>query len=557
MFQQELVQENIQRKTIVYYVVFTMVDVLAMMSIPFLYKQILDVLTTRNTESFFTYMGFLAILFLVHVFSFIGKQILASTTILHLIKEVRRKAMDHLLHTSSTELSRFHSGDLASRLDKDLDILKAYLLSLSDVLYQVSVFLFAIVYGFMVSIELLVVTLVIMVLAMLLNQSSSKPLTKYAKYLQEAYARLNNFVKESIKGIKTIKAYELENQRYKDYDAFNTTITKGEKQVVKRKLLITMIQTILMVLPMQVINLYGGHLSFEGRITIGEFGLFLAIITYFIHPVSYLLGLHASKKTAQASRRRIEELYLPMEENQDDILLKNNQPILQVEQLSFFYEKEQPVLRDLNLTIDDKGFVMILGQSGSGKSTLFQLFSKILTPNTGTIKVYGQDMKEASVTKAMAFATQESYLYPKTILENIGYGCKDAKEEDIIKAAKDAQIHDFVMTLPKGYNTPISEDGQNLSGGQKQRIGLARAFLKDAPILLVDEPTSALDIETKQAILQVLKEKSKDHLVLMITHHKKDTKYADVLYRLEDGRLFKEETLTRKENKELKIDYVL
>jgi ABC-type multidrug transport system fused ATPase/permease subunit len=557
MIKQTLFHQNIQRKTIVYYVIFTMVDVLAMMSIPFLYKQILDVLTTRNTESFFTYMGLLAILFLVHVVSFIGKQILASTTILHLIKETRRKVMHHLLYTSSTELSRFHSGDLASRLDKDLDILKVYLLSMSDLLYQASVFLFAIVYGFMVSIELLVVTLVIMVLAMLLNQGSSKPLTKYAKHLQEAYARLNNFVKESIKGIKTIKAYELEDQRIKVYEQDNASITKREKQIVKRRLLITMIQTILMVLPMQVINLYGGHLSFKGQITIGEFGLFLAIITYFIHPVSYFVGLQASKKTAQASKRRIVELYLPMEEDQKDILLNNNQPILQVEQLSFFYEDHKPVLRDLNFCLEDQGFVMILGQSGSGKSTLFQLLSKILKPSKGTIKVYGQDIEEACVRKAMALSAQESYLFPKTVFENIGYGKMNASEEEIIQAAKDAQIHDFVMTLPKGYQTPISEDGQNFSGGQRQRISLARAFLKDAPILLVDEPTSALDQETKQAILQVLKEKSKDHLVLMITHHKKDTKYADTLFSLEDGRLSKEDMHPLKDGKKLKLDYVL
>jgi len=527
-----------------------------MMSIPFLYKQILDLLTKRDIQMFYTYIGLLCILLLSHIFALLMKQTIARYAIIDLLEGVRNHVLDHFLSGPYKTVKSFHSGDVSSRLSKDLEEVKSYWMLLSDSLYQGAVFLFAIVYGLMISAELLCITFGVLLLAMFASKKISKPLAKESKSLQEHFSKRNTIIKETIQGIRSVKAYQLEETMMRKHESSNIDIVRQEDVLVRKQVFITMIQVLLMIVPMQIINLYGGFLTFSSQISMGDFGLFLAIITYFINPVSYGLNLYTTKKRASASMDRLEELSLTKEETKNSLTSKDGD-VLSLKDVSFSYGKER-VLHEVNLSLPNKSLTMIFGESGSGKSTIFSLISKRYKVSLGQIQLFGQDIKDLDLYPHIALASSDLYIYPISIKENIGLADKNATNEDIVQAAKDAHIHDFILSLVDGYNTLLKDNGGNLSGGQRARILLARAFLKPASLLLLDEPTSALDKETEEKVLQSIKERKKTQCVLMITHQENHAKLADRSFYLKKGNLqpFTSPNQTLQEDNNQPIQYV-
>lgn len=204
----------------------------------------------------------------------------------------------------------------------------------------------------------------------------------------------------------------------------------------------------------------------------------------------------------------------------------------------FAYEDEE-ILRDVSLEFPKGKVVGIHGASGCGKSTLLKLLMRFWDLQKGTIRISDRDAKEVNTENLRnmeSYVTQETYLFHDSIANNIAVGKVDATREEIMEAAKRASIHDFIMTLPKGYDTKVGELGDNLSGGEKQRIGLARAFLHDAPFVLLDEPTSNLDALNEGIILKSLQDSCKDKTIVLVSHRKSTMNLADVVYEMGQGR---------------------
>lgn len=209
------------------------------------------------------------------------------------------------------------------------------------------------------------------------------------------------------------------------------------------------------------------------------------------------------------------------------------------EQVDFAYEDEQ-ILNGYSIEIPKGKIVGIHGVSGSGKSTLLKLFMRFWDADGGRVRISGKDIKEintADLRDMESYVTQETYLFHDSIANNIAVGKPKASREEIVEAAKKASIHDFIMTLPNEYDTQVGELGDTLSGGEKQRIGIARAFLHDAPFLLLDEPTSNLDSLNEGIILKSLKESREDKTVVLVSHRKSTMNLADVVYEMENGRI--------------------
>lgn len=252
-------------------------------------------------------------------------------------------------------------------------------------------------------------------------------------------------------------------------------------------------------------------------------------------PVVALSNLSNNLTQTLASGERV----LSLLEEEPEVMEVNGRDSVSFEgakadQVTFAYEKEE-ILRDVSLEFPKGKVVGIHGASGCGKSTLLELLMRFWDPQKGTIRISDRDAKEVNTENLRnmeSYVTQETYLFHDSIANNIAVGKVDATREEIMEAAKRASIHDFIMTLPKGYDTKVGELGDTLSGGEKQRIGLARAFLHDAPFLLLDEPTSNLDALNEGIILKSLQDSCKDKTIVLVSHRKSTMNLADIVYEM-------------------------
>ena len=280
-----------------------------------------------------------------------------------------------------------------------------------------------------------------------------------------------------------------------------------------------------------------------GRLTLGSLLVFSAYLLMLYQPLESLTYTTWAMEGATAGAKRCFEVL----DRQDDVVDSQNaiaissaQGAIAFNSVSFGYGEDRIVLRDINLRIDPNQIVGLVGGTGAGKSTLFSLVPRFYDPTTGSITLDGRDLREITkrtLRAQIAIVLQDTLLFSTTVRENIAYGRPDATEEEIIDAARRAQADDFIRELPNGYASPVGERGGHLSVGQRQRIGIARAFLKNAPILLLDEPTSALDPTTESAIMDTIKELMRGRTTLIATHRLATIHGLDQIAVLEDGHI--------------------
>nr|MBA2449729.1 ABC transporter ATP-binding protein [Chloroflexota bacterium] len=281
-----------------------------------------------------------------------------------------------------------------------------------------------------------------------------------------------------------------------------------------------------------------------GSISIGTLTGFNLLMARFITPVHRLANIYASVSLAAAPLRRVEEILRQEPEMMDTPPGGTAEPPavregISIEGVDFAYGSE-PTLRDINVTIPAGTSAAFVGPTGAGKTTLVNMIPRFYDPASGVVKIDGRDVQEhalPALRSQVALVSQENPLFNTTIRENIALGKLDATDEEVVAAAKAARIHEFVMSLPAGYDTIIGERGGRLSGGQRQRLAIARALLRDAPILILDEATSALDAETEHEILQELDEVTRGKTTISITHRLALAMRADTIYVLDQGRV--------------------
>jgi ATP-binding cassette subfamily B protein/subfamily B ATP-binding cassette protein MsbA len=280
-----------------------------------------------------------------------------------------------------------------------------------------------------------------------------------------------------------------------------------------------------------------------GRLTIGQLTLFLAYVNMLYQPLEQLSYTAWAMEGAAAGMQRVFEI-LDAEDSVPERPGARPMPRAQgniaFEDVSFAYDAEHPILRGISLTVQPGQTVALVGGTGAGKTTLVSLVPRFYDPDAGRVLIDGLDVREAtkkSLRANISVVLQDTLLLSGTVLENIAYGRPEATRAEIEAAAEAAQAHAFIGQLPRGYDTSVGERGVRLSGGQKQRIGLARAFLKNAPILLLDEPTSALDLKTEAEIMETLHTLMKRYTTLIVTHRLATIHRADCIHVLENGRV--------------------
>jgi ATP-binding cassette, subfamily B, bacterial len=287
---------------------------------------------------------------------------------------------------------------------------------------------------------------------------------------------------------------------------------------------------------------YGGHLTISGELPVGSYGVLVFLTQRLLWPLTGLAQTFNMYERSMASFARVQGLLKEPIQIKDGLksALPNANPNLIFQNVQFQYPNGVRVFENFNLTIPAQKSVALVGTTGSGKSTLVKLLLRFYDPQGGTIQMTGiplQDLLLHSLRKTIGLVSQDVYLFQGSIFENIAYGQPHATLEQVREAARIAEADDFIMSYASGYQTLVGERGQKLSGGQRQRISIARAVLKNPPVLIFDEATSAVDNETEQAIQRSLSKLTKNRTTLLIAHRLSTVRYADVIHVLEKGKI--------------------
>lgn len=465
-----------------------------------------------------------------------------------LLAIIRHKVFAALRKLCPAKLEGRDKGNLISVITTDIELLEVFyahtispiaIAALTSFVMVIFIGHYHIIAGFFALAAYLVVGVVIPV------WNGKRSAAKGMEF-RNAFGDLNSFVLDSLRGLDETIQYGQGERREEQMSERSKSLGLMQKELNRMEgsqRSITNLIILLCSFGMLFLTLWlylKGRIGFEGVLTctiamMGSFG-----------PVVALSGLSNNLNQTLASGERVLSILEeePLVEELEEDGSSNwggdrNFTGAEVENVTFSYE-EEVILKEYSVKMDAGKIIGIHGASGSGKSTLLKLLMRFWDVNSGKVSVSGENVKKIPTKRlrnAESYVTQETHLFHDSIANNIAVGKPEASREEIIEAAKKASIHDFIMTLPKGYDTEVGELGDTLSGGEKQRIGIARAFLHDAPFLLLDEPTSNLDSLNEGIILKSLKESCDRKTVVLVSHRKSTMNVADVVFEMNNGRI--------------------
>jgi ATP-binding cassette subfamily B protein len=370
---------------------------------------------------------------------------------------------------------------------------------------------------------------------------------RYAS-VREQVSMLNHQLSNSLSGIATIKSFTAEAYEVERLRNESNEYLERNRHAIRLSSAFSPLIRMLIVSGFIAITIAGGQMVFEGRLDVGAYSVLVFMTQRLLWPLTTLGQTFDQYQRAMASTIRILDL-LGVESQINDggttLPVSDVKGHMQVEDVQFAYSDGREVIKGLRLDIPAGDTVAIVGATGAGKSTVIKLLLRYYDVTGGKVTLDGHDLRDLNlvdVRRAIGLVSQDVFLFHGTVRENIAYGTFDASDEDIINAAKIAEAHEFILSLANGYDTIVGERGQKLSGGQRQRLSIARAVLKDPPILILDEATSSVDNETEAAIQRSLEKIVVGRTTIMIAHRLSTVRNADMIYVLQQGKLYESGT---------------
>lgn len=463
-----------------------------------------------------------------------------------IIRDLRNDAYLHLHKLPMSFFKNEKTGNLISRITNDVNMVQssvsAVFLNLIREPLKIVVFL-----GIAVSIswELTLFSLVVLPFSLIIISYIGLILRKQSALLQEKMADITNNLHETITGVKIVKAFGMEEYENKKFFSETNKYFKLALKITRIRNVSSPVTEFLSVIVGVVIIYYGAQLVLMDRtITAAQFLGFLIAIFQLMPPVKELSTVNNRIQESSAAADRIFEILdtEPMIKNiANPVAIDGFKNEIVFENVSFIYEdSSEAVLDGINIRVKKGNVIAIVGSSGAGKTTMVDLLPRFYDPTSGRILIDNIDIKNVrleDLRKMMGIVTQETVLFNETVRSNIAYGLTDYPEEKIIDAAKAANAHNFIMELPFGYETIIGEKGTKLSGGQRQRLSIARALLKNPPIMIFDEATSALDNESEVLVQEAIERLMHDRTVFVIAHRLSTIRNADRIIVLDRGKI--------------------
>lgn len=367
----------------------------------------------------------------------------------------------------------------------------------------------------------------------------AKKLTSLKKVHREKSDSITGIAQDCMSGILVVRAFGAEEYFQKKINQAAEALVHNEEQRTRISNTSLCAKNLLEWIPNIICAVYAYILVLRGDLSVGELMAFIIIQERFVGAFINLPFSVVDAKEHIVCVKRVEQILdEPEEESGTETDGIREDVAVSFEQVDFQYTENNPVLKNISFSIKKGSSVAFVGESGGGKSTIFHILCGFYPVNSGEYRLFGRDYRtweKKAAREKMALVSQNVFLFPTTIYENVRYGRADAGKEEIIAACKNARIHDFIMSLPEGYDTVVGERGILLSGGERQRISIARAFLKDAPILLLDEPTSAVDVETERLIQDAIDLLSENRTCIIIAHRLSTIQNVDEIMVLKDG----------------------
>ena len=492
---------------------------------------------------------------LVLVFAFkgvfyFGNNYSVGRLVQRLISKLRQNLFDHLLTLSSSFFGRSKTGDLISRFTNDLHVFQNTLhVGVTGPFRDIPQFFLLL--GIMAyrSWQLALLTTIIIPFALFFIRLFGKSNKVAVSDRQLSFSGLSSLLLESISGIRVVKAFGMEQYEKERFNEANEELYDNHMRSILISSYSNPVIEIIGAMAGATIVAYGGYLIIHGEITAGDFTSFILSFFMLNEPVKKLNGFNLKLQEGLAAIRRIFEVIdtpPDIKNTENPVVLESFKKQIEIDFPRFqYFEDEEVILNKIQLTVARGEIVALVGSSGSGKTTLVNLVPRFYDLKEGSIKIDGVDIKDlelSSLRGHIAVVTQETVLFNDTIANNITYGQPDCSQEKMEQAARAAHAHSFIMEQPEGYDTLIGEKGLKLSGGQRQRISIARALLKDAPILILDEATSALDSESEVEVQKAIESLMEERTTIVIAHRLSTIRHANRICVMEEGGIVEQGT---------------
>ena len=495
---------------------------------PYLIQQVFDSLLDNKNSDWLVLPFIIAVVAIIRGVAMFFQIRQVSKISLSISVDIQKKLSKHLINSDLMTLNQFSSGNHVSRIINDVTLIRDGFERSINNLIRDTLTIIALM-SYLIWLDWLLSILVFIIYPIALNPifKIGKKQKTIATSLQEQMETVTSTLTEMLQGIRMVKSYNLETTEIKrSENVLNELFKRMYSLVIGRAKVLPILEILGGVAAACVIGLA------SYRVTIGELtpGSVVGYVTALLMIAQPARALGTFNTVFQEALSALDRIYIQLSVvpkinslNSSPIfkLVKNKPPNIIFKNVNFSYNQKSKVLNNINFIIKGGSSVALVGQSGAGKSSIINLISRFYDPSSGDILINDQEISKvdiSSLRKNIALVSQDTIIYNQSFMDNIRIGRLEATESEIIKAAKSADIHDFINASPLGYNTVLEENGNNLSGGQKQRISIARAILKDAPILLLDEATSSLDAETEKQVTETLRKISKNKTSITITH---------------------------------------
>jgi len=459
------------------------------------------------------------------------------------MRDIRDEVFGHTLSLSMRFFSRSSTGSIMSRITNDVTIMQSAVAEVLVGLLKEGMTLVALTgVAFYTDWKLAAIAFVILPLAGGPASAIGKRIKGYSRRGQEAMGDVTMVLEQALSGVKVIKSFGTEENEDRKFRQENNAYYSFIRKVIKYDAASSPAMEFFGALGGAGVAWYGLHRVFVGSLTQGEFFSVIAAVIFMYTPAKKLSKLYNRVQQALGAAERVFELRsepLDIQDRQDAMVMPRARGEVVFERVSFAYDDEA-VLENISFTAAPGEVVALVGSSGAGKTTVVGLLNRFYDVTAGAIRVDGQDIREVSLDSLranLALVDQETFLFNDSVAGNIAYGRKEASGENIVEAARQAYADDFIRQLPEGYGTVIGDRGVRLSGGQRQRVCIARAILRDAPILILDEATSALDTESEAMVQQALHNLMQNRTTLVIAHRLSTIMHADKILVLDKGRI--------------------
>lgn len=505
-----------------------------------------DVFINKNTRMLKLIPLAVILLYFARGLGMYGQEYLMSRVSQNIIRRLRNRLYDHIQDLSLSFFHKEKTGTLMSRVTNDVTVIKAMVSSLITTSVKDCFTLIGLVVVIFYQIwELALFAFLVLPLAFYPIVSLGRKVRRVSTKCLEAIADMSSFLHETFAGNKIVKAFGMESYEKKRFFDKTLKLYKLEMKEVRARSLTSPIMEFLGGLGIAFVIWYGGSRVISGVYTTGTFVSFLAAVVMLYDPVKKLSKVNNQLQQGLAATDRIFDIIereSEIKEDENPVELKRGPHNVVFDDISFKY-KDLMVLKNINLKVNPGEIIALVGMSGGGKTSLVNLIPRFYDVNAGSLYIDGVDVRKASLSSLrdqIAIVTQEPILFNDTVRNNIAYGNRNAPDKDIEMAARAAYAYDFIQNFSDKFNTMLGELGGRLSGGEKQRICIARALIKDAPILILDEATSSLDTESERLVQKALENLMKGRTTFIIAHRLSTIGYANRIIVIVNGCIVEE-----------------